>query len=121
MDHALTRTKQRNNSLLDATGKPVSEMAITALLAGLSRDAYATMFSLDDETLEAGGKAILVSRGDLGKLLFTASAGLGHDGETTRLSDKLRNVVQLRGGGNRNRRVSTISNSFWSDPTMPLR
>lgn len=81
-EHSLTRTKQRSNSLLDATGKPVSEMAITAHLAGLSRDAYATMFSLDDETLEAGGKAILESRGDLGKLLFTASAGLGHASDT---------------------------------------
>ncbi|TIT01147.1 MAG: hypothetical protein E5W98_12610 [Mesorhizobium sp.] len=81
-EHSFTRTKQRNNSLLDATGKPVSEMAITAHLAGLSRDAYATMFSLDDDTLEAGGKAILESRGDLGKLLFTASAGLGHASDT---------------------------------------
>lgn len=82
VEHAFTRTKQRNNSLLDATGKPVSEMAITAHLAGLSRDAYATMFSLDDDTLEAGGKAILESRGDLGKLLFTASAGLGNASDT---------------------------------------
>ena len=81
-EHVFTRTKQRNNSLLDATGQPVSEVAITAHLAGLSRDAYATMFSLDDETLEAGGKSILESRGDLGKLLFTASAGLGHASDT---------------------------------------
>ncbi|RUY03244.1 hypothetical protein EOA25_20245, partial [Mesorhizobium sp. M2A.F.Ca.ET.040.01.1.1] len=42
VEQAFTRTKQRNNSLLDATGKPVSEMAITAHLAGLSRDAYET-------------------------------------------------------------------------------
>ncbi|TGQ43697.1 MULTISPECIES: AAA family ATPase [unclassified Mesorhizobium] len=82
VEQAFTRTKQRNNSLLDATGKPISEMAITAHLAGLSRDAYATMFSLDDDTLEAGGEAILESRGDLGKLLFTASAGLGHATDT---------------------------------------
>ena len=34
------------------------------------------MFSLDDESLEDGGKAILASRGDLGQLLFSASAGL---------------------------------------------
>ncbi len=80
--HTFTRTKQRTNSLLDATGHPVSEVAITAHLAGLSRDAYTTMFSLDDETLEAGGKSILESRGDLGKLLFTASAGLGHASDT---------------------------------------
>lgn len=57
--HTFSRTKQRNNSLLNAMGQPVSEVAITAHLAGLSRDAYGTMFSLDDETLEAGGKSIL--------------------------------------------------------------
>ncbi|MER8860621.1 AAA family ATPase [Mesorhizobium sp. M0757] len=81
-EHSFTRTKQRNNSLLNETGQPVSEMAISAHLVGLSRDAYETMFSLDDETLEAGGKSILESRGDLGKLLFTASAGLGHASDT---------------------------------------
>ncbi|RWG15397.1 MAG: hypothetical protein EOQ55_22520 [Mesorhizobium sp.] len=75
---AVSRTKGRSNSLHDAKGRPLSEIAISAHLAGLSRDAYSSMFSLDDETLEAGGKAILESRGDLGKLLFTASAGLGH-------------------------------------------
>lgn len=82
MEHTFTRTKQRSTSLMNATGQPVSEVAISAHLAGLSRDAYATMFSLDDETLEAGGKSILESRGDLGKLLFTASAGLGHASDT---------------------------------------
>ncbi|MES0020972.1 AAA family ATPase [Mesorhizobium sp. M0036] len=81
-EHTVTRTKQRTNSLLNATGQSLSEVAITAHLAGLSRDAYTTMFSLDDETLEAGGKSILESRGDLGKLLFTASAGLGNASDT---------------------------------------
>lgn len=84
-EHSFTRTKQRTNSLLGVTGQPVSEMAISSHLAGLSRDAYETMFSLDDETLEAGGKSILESRGDLGKLLFTASAGLGHASDTLSL------------------------------------
>ncbi|GLQ79951.1 sugar translocase [Mesorhizobium huakuii] len=77
-EQTFSRTKQRSNSLQDAAGLPVSEIAISAHLAGLSREAYSTMFSLDDETLEAGGKSILESRGDLGKLLFAASAGLGH-------------------------------------------
>lgn len=81
-EHTFSRTKQRNNSLLNALGQPISDLAITAHLAGLSREAYQTMFSLDDETLEAGGKAILESRGDLGKLLFTASAGLAHVNDT---------------------------------------
>lgn len=36
------------------------------------------MFSLEDETLEKGGESILASKGDLGELLFSASAGLAH-------------------------------------------
>lgn len=85
-EYGFTRTKQRNNSLLDASQQPVSEVAITAHLAGLSREAYTTMFSLDDATMEAGGESILESRGDLGKLLFTASAGLG---QASDILDKL--------------------------------
>ena len=45
-------------------------------LTGLGRDGYAAMFSLDDDTLELGGDSILASRGDLGVMLFAASAGL---------------------------------------------
>ena len=44
------------------------------------------MFSLDDESLEKGGEAILASRGDLGQLLFSASAGLAE------ISDRLESL-----------------------------
>lgn len=81
-ERAFSRIKQRGNSLLDETGRPVPEAAIAAHLAGLSRGDYAAMFSLDDETLEAGGKAILDSQGDLGQLLFAAGAGLAHASKT---------------------------------------
>ena len=49
---------------------------LTAELAGVDREAFHMMFSLDDESLEKGGEAILASRGDLGQLLFSASTGL---------------------------------------------
>lgn len=74
--HDLKRLKQRTNSLLDGRGEPVAEALLSVPLAGISRDAYRTMFSLDDVTLEEGGNAILQSKGDLGELLFSASAGL---------------------------------------------
>ena len=74
--HEYKRVKQRNNSLLNAQGQPVNEAVLGVPLAGLTRDAYRTMFSLDDQTLEEGGNAILESKGDLGELLFSASAGL---------------------------------------------
>jgi len=74
--HELKRLKQRSNSLLDGKDNSVGEALLSAPLAGLSREAYRMMFSLDDETLEQGGNAILESKGDLGELLFSASAGL---------------------------------------------
>jgi uncharacterized protein YhaN len=74
--HDLRRVKQRGTSLRDGRGQPANEALLGVPLAGLSRDAYRMMFSLDDQTLEAGGDAILESKGDLGELLFSASAGL---------------------------------------------
>ncbi|HBQ31649.1 AAA family ATPase [Brucella anthropi] len=70
------RVKQRSNSLLNEYGQPVNEAILSIPLVGLTRDAYRMMFSLDDQTLEDGGNAILESKGDLGELLFSATAGL---------------------------------------------
>lgn len=72
------RIKRPQNSLLDTEDRPVPETAIRAEIGGIERDAYRTMFSLDDETLEKGGESILASKGDLGQLLFSASVGLAH-------------------------------------------
>lgn len=72
----LLRVKRPQNSLLDASEQPISEGIILGELGGIDRGSYRTMFSLDDETLEAGGESILASKGDLGQLLFSASAGI---------------------------------------------
>lgn len=74
--HELRRVKQRTGSLRDGRGQPVAPTLLAAPLAGLTRDSYRMMFSLDDETLEMGGEAILDSQGDIGELLFSASSGL---------------------------------------------
>ena len=63
--------------------RPLDESLLTAELAGVDREAFHMMFSLDDESLEKGGEAILASHGDLGQLLFSASAGLAE------ISDRL--------------------------------
>ncbi|PTM60079.1 ATP-binding protein [Phreatobacter oligotrophus] len=72
----LRRAKQRASSLRRASGEVVSEAIFGASLAGLSREQYRMMFCLDDDTLQAGGEAILESKGDVGQLLFAASSGL---------------------------------------------
>ena len=70
------RVKRAKNSLLDGKEQPISESVILGDLGGIDRASYETMFSLNDDTLEAGGESILASKGDLGQLLFSASAGL---------------------------------------------
>lgn len=70
------RLKRNSASLVDQHDAALPEAALQAMLGGLSRDGYSAMFSLDDETLEKGGDSILANRGDLGEMLFSASAGL---------------------------------------------
>lgn len=82
---SFARIKRPQNSLLDENDNPLPEAALPAALSGIDRNACRTMFSLDDETLEAGGESILASKGDLGQLLFSASAGLAGLGRS--LSD----------------------------------
>jgi uncharacterized protein YhaN len=72
----LVRLKKTQNSLLDRNDRPVADGVIAGALGGLDRESYRLRFSLDDETLEDGGETILASKGDLGQLLFSASAGL---------------------------------------------
>lgn len=74
--HELVRVKRDRNSLLDNNFSPVPEEIIRGELGGLDRDSYRARYSLDDRTIEAGGESILESKGDLGQLLFSASAGL---------------------------------------------
>lgn len=72
----LVRIKTRQNSLHDPAGQPVLDQVVLGPLGGLTRESYRAMFSLDDDTLEEGGRDILASRGALGELLFAATAGL---------------------------------------------
>lgn len=74
--HELARVKRSRDTLLDGSGAPIAEALLAGQLGGIDRDSYRAMFSLDDDTLEQGGESILASKGDLGQLLFSASAGL---------------------------------------------
>ncbi|WHO77262.1 AAA family ATPase [Rhizobium sp. BT03] len=75
-EYELTRLKLRTGSLVDDRGQAVNEALLTGALGGIGREAYRTMFSLDDQSLKEGGNAIIQSKGELGELLFSASSGL---------------------------------------------
>ncbi|MBK0327248.1 AAA family ATPase [Rhodobacteraceae bacterium F11138] len=71
-----TRLPTRSGSLVDATGTALPEAALSAHLAGLSEDDYRRLLCLDDETIERGGEEIANAEGDIGRLLFSAAAGV---------------------------------------------
>ncbi|QPM89816.1 ATP-binding protein [Pseudooceanicola algae] len=71
-----TRLPTRNGSLVDQTGTALPEAALSAHLAGLSEGDYRRLLCLDDETIERGGEEIANAEGDIGRLLFSAAAGV---------------------------------------------
>ena len=73
--HEIARIKRRTATLIGPDGDALEEGLLAGALSGVGREAYRAMFSLDDATIESGGEAILESRGELGEMLFAASAG----------------------------------------------
>ncbi len=85
--HALTRLPTRTGSLLDGNGTALPEAILQAHLGGLSEPDYRQLLCLDDETIERGGEEIASSKGDIGRLLFSAAAGVS---DLTEVLDQLR-------------------------------
>ncbi|PZX14584.1 ATP-binding protein [Celeribacter halophilus] len=71
-----TRLPKRSGALMDETGTVLPEAALSAHLAGLSEEDYRQLLCLDDETIERGGEEIANAQGDIGRLLFSAAAGV---------------------------------------------
>jgi uncharacterized protein YhaN len=72
----LARLKKRSGSLLGADGQPLGGDPIRAALGGLSEEAYAGLFYIDDEALTRGGEDLLRGGGEVGESLFSAAAGI---------------------------------------------
>ncbi|MBU2936511.1 MULTISPECIES: YhaN family protein [Pacificibacter] len=71
-----TRLPKRSGALVDANGTALPETALSAHLAGLTEDDYRQLLCLDDDTIERGGEEIAQAKGDIGRLLFSAAAGV---------------------------------------------
>lgn len=74
----VTRYKKNKNDLLDDTGAPVPQDKLTALLGGVDKNSFATLFGIDQKELDGGGDDILRSGGALGESLFAAAAGIAN-------------------------------------------
>ena len=78
------RRKGNRDTLLtpEETPIPMGEGALAPFLAGANRSFVNRMFSLDHERLRDGGREIIEAQDDIGKMLFSAGAGLSGLRET---------------------------------------
>ena len=72
----LTRLKRMKDNLLNEDSFPIDPEMLDTALSGLRREAWTTMFSLDEDSLQKGAEDILSAKGDLGRLLFQGASGL---------------------------------------------
>lgn len=74
--HLFTRLPSRSGNLRGAADAALPETAIASHLGGLSLEDYRNLLCLDDDTIEKGGEDIANAQGDIGRLLFSAAAGV---------------------------------------------
>jgi uncharacterized protein YhaN len=104
---AFRRRKAPNASLLGPDDRPIDEGALLAMLRGQTRETFGLSFSLDQEGLRAGGKAMVEARNDLGRALFAAGSGLtGVSDELARLEEEADAIWGPRAS---NRRSFTVA------------
>jgi len=82
------RKRGMSGTLVDAQDSQIDEGLLLALLRGQSRETFALSFSLNQEGLRAGGRAMVDARDDAGRALFAAGSGL------TRVSEELSRLEQ---------------------------
>lgn len=73
---AVRRKKGTIGTLLDAEDRVIDEGPLLAMLRGQTRDTFALGFSLDQDGLRRGGRAMIAAHDDVGRALFAAGAGL---------------------------------------------
>lgn len=62
--------------MLDAESELIDQSALQHFLGNVNQTTFENMFGIDHPTLVSGGEAILQGNGELGKLLFSAGAGI---------------------------------------------
>lgn len=72
------RKKGTSGTLLDAQDAAMDDAPLRAMLRGQTRETFELSFSLNQDALRSGGRAMVEARDDLGRTLFAAGSGLTH-------------------------------------------
>lgn len=97
-EKTFVRLPTRVGNLLDESGTPVPDTAILAHLGGLKMSSYRNLLCLDDRTIEEGGDAIAKAKGDIGRLLFSAAAGIADLTSVLNVAQDKITDLHLKGG-----------------------
>lgn len=73
---ACRRKKGSSGTLLDAADVAIDDAPLLAMLKGQKRETFALSFSLDQDALRQGGRAMVEAKNDVGRTLFAAGSGL---------------------------------------------
>ncbi|MBE7728497.1 YhaN family protein [Komagataeibacter sp. FXV3] len=89
----LSRHKGRKNTLQDPDHNAVPDSVLARPLGAMTRERFAALFGLNDETLRSGGAALLRANGDIGRLIVEAGGGLRALVERLEAIDARRNAL----------------------------
>lgn len=82
------RRKGRQNTLLGADGAGLPDETLSGFLGqAVDRDLFQGLFGLDHQRLRRGGEDILQAKGEVGRMLFEAGAGLAGLGQALKALD----------------------------------
>ena len=70
------RRKKRIGDIIDSDGNPLDSGVLAPYLLGLEPEIFESLYGIDHETLVQGGEEILAQKGEVGKALFAAGAGI---------------------------------------------
>ena len=73
---AFQRRKRKVGDLLDAEGSPMETHGLAAFLHGVEPKIFESLYGIDHRQLVEGGDEILSQKGEVGRILFAAGAGL---------------------------------------------
>jgi len=113
------RRKGNAATLVDAADRAIDEGPLLAMLRGQTRDSFRLAFSLDQEGLRRGGRAMVEAKDDVGQALFAAGSGLtGVAGELDRLNAEADTIWGRRAKASRS---YTAAERDWSEATRQVR
>jgi uncharacterized protein YhaN len=74
----LRRTASKSPLWLPSDDEALAEEQLSPFLGGMNRERFVSIYGLDLETMQAGGRELVKGEGDIGKALFGAALGGKH-------------------------------------------